>query len=82
MSIALVCKNEPIINFDGTSGYIVAEVFETQPWEPAPDHEFIDCGNLSIVADEWYFDTAQNTFVKKPIPPAPKQPEVVGATTL
>jgi hypothetical protein len=82
MAIALVCKNEPVNNFDGTSGYRVAEIFETQPWEASPDHEFVDCGNLSVVVDEWYFDTTLNTFAKKPIPPAPKQPASSGVTTL
>ena len=72
MSIALIAKNELVHNFDGTSGYRVAEIFEIQPWEPAPENEFIQC-DASVIADEYYFDTASNTIKVKPIPPVTVQ---------
>jgi hypothetical protein len=81
MTVALVCKNEPIINFDGTSGYRVAEVFQSQPWEPAEDHMFVDCGTQNVNADEWYYDTSTNSLTTKPIKPIEIKPQPTTSNT-
>ena len=56
MKYTLVCKNEP-----REQGYRAADVYDTIPWEPAPDHMWIECDD-DFVADSKWFDPADNTF--------------------
>ena len=60
MKYALVCPNEPL-----TNGYRVAEVQDTQLWNPAEPTYWIECDD-NVVADEWYFDTATQTITQVP----------------
>ena len=70
MKKALISSNEPVINFDGTTGYRVAEV-ETQTFEVNPALFWVDCDD-ACVADEWYYNTATKTCEPKPIQPTLK----------
>ncbi len=63
MKYILVCKNEP-----REQGYRAADVYDTIPWEPAPDHMWIECPD-DFVADSKWFDPADNTFKDFPPPP-------------
>jgi hypothetical protein len=58
MKIALIAKNDPL-----KTGYRVAEIFDTQPWEPAPDHIFVECDD-TITAEAFWFDPETNSFVE------------------
>lgn len=69
MKKALISPNEPVINFDGTTGYRVAEV-TTNEFEVAPPLFWTDCDD-SCVADLWYYNTEINECVPKPIEPDP-----------
>jgi hypothetical protein len=80
MKYALVCKNEP-----REQGYRVAEIADTKLWEPAPDHEWIECAD-DLVADAKWFDPSDNTYKDFP-PPAPMvaadgQPTTTGTQTI
>ena len=85
MKYALVCKNEPREN-----GYRVAEIVDAIPYEPAPDHMWIECAD-DLVADAKWFDPANNTFNDFPLPPPPvvnvdlksaDQPTTTGTQTI
>ena len=84
MKYALVCKNEPREN-----GYRVAEIVDAIPYEPAPDHMWVECAD-DLVADAKWFDPANNTFNDFPLPPPvvnvdPKsvdQPTTTGTQTI
>lgn len=65
MKKALISPNEPIVNFDGTSGYRVAEVI-TQEFEVAAPLFWTDCPD-DCVADVWYYDTSVNECLIKPV---------------
>jgi hypothetical protein len=65
MKNALISTHEPVVNFDGTSGYRVAEV-AAQTFEVAPTLFWVDCDDACI-ADQWYYDTETNTCKEKPI---------------
>jgi len=62
MKYALVCKNEP-----REQGYRVAEIVNAIPFEPAPDHQWIECAD-DLLADAKWFDPNDNTFKDFPIP--------------
>ena len=64
---ALICPNEPVTNFDETSGYRIAEVSAISS-EVAEPLYWLDCDD-TVVADRYYFDTASNSILMKPIAP-------------
>jgi len=82
MKYALVCKNEP-----RETGYRVAEIVDAIPFEPAPDHMWVECAD-DFVADSKWYDPADNTFKDFPIPePIPAvaadgQPTTTGTQTI
>jgi hypothetical protein len=61
MKYALVCKNEP-----REQGYRVAEIVDSIPFEPAPDHMWVECAD-DLLADAKWFDPSDNTY--KDFPP-------------
>lgn len=61
---ALICPNEPVTNFDETSGYRVAQVSAIS-FEVAEPLYWLDCGD-TVVADIYYFDTTSNSIELKP----------------
>ena len=61
MKYALVCKNEP-----REQGYRVAEIVDAIPFEPAPDHMWVECAD-DLKADAKWFDPSDNTFKDFPI---------------
>jgi hypothetical protein len=63
---ALVSPNEPVTNFDGSTGYRVAQV-ENQVFEVGAPLFWIDC-NDSCIANDWYYNTTSNQCVPKPTP--------------
>lgn len=76
MKYALICKNEP-----KELGYRVAEIVDAIPFEPAPDHQWIECPD-DLVADAKWFDPSDNTF-KDFTPTEPlKQPKTIGTQTI
>ena len=82
MKYALVCKNEP-----REQGYRVAEIVDAIPYEPAPDHMWVECAD-NLVADAKWFDPSDNTFKDFPLPPEPiaapieNQPTTTGTQTI
>ncbi len=70
MKKALISSNEPVVNFDGTTGLRVAEV-TTQTFEVNPALFWVDCPD-ECVADLWYYNTTSNTCEPKPIEPIPE----------
>ena len=54
---ALVSPNEPVTNFDGSTGYRVAQV-ENQTFEVGAPLFWIDC-NDACIANDWYLRTLQ-----------------------
>jgi hypothetical protein len=61
----------------------VAEVSETE-FEVAPPLFWVDCAN-DVVADQFYYDSANSNIVKVPDPapmPVETQPDATGAQTL
>lgn len=69
MKKALISPNEHVVNYDGSTGYRVAEVV-TQEFEVALPLFWTNCDD-NCVADEWFFNTANNTCEPKPIQPEP-----------
>jgi len=67
MKNALISPIEPIENFDGTTGYRVAEV-ENEPFEMSQPYFWVECDD-SCVADFWYYNNEINECVPKPIEP-------------
>jgi hypothetical protein len=63
MKYTLVCRNEP-----RETGYRCADVVDTIPFEPAPDHMWVECAD-DFVADSKWFDPSDNTFKEFPPPP-------------
>lgn len=96
MSVALIDPNASVQHIvSWTTALPPAPVFETYPnsarvaevasaeFEVAPPLFWVACDN-TIVADQWYYDTATSTFaqvVNEPMPVQP-QPVVDGAQTL
>lgn len=74
MKYALVCKNEP-----REQGYRVAEIVDAIPFEPAPDHMWVECAD-DLVADAKWYDLADNTFKDFP-PPTPIDPATLDQPT-
>ncbi len=71
MKKALISPQEQVNNFDGTSGYRVAQVEDTENiFDVAGELHWIDCAD-DVVADQFYFDTVQNLILEKPVPPPP-----------
>jgi len=71
MKKALISSNELVVNFDGTSGYRVAEV-TTQTFEVNPALFWVDCPD-DCVQDLWYYNTEIKECVPKPIEPEPPE---------
>lgn len=63
MKYTLVCKNEP-----REQGYRCADVVDSIPYEPAPEHMWVECAD-DFVADSKWFDPSDNTFKDFPPPP-------------
>ena len=82
MKYTLVCRNEP-----REQGYRCADVVDIIPFEPAPDHMWVECAD-DFVADSKWFDPANNTFKDFPPPPPPEpipvdgQPTTTGTQTI
>jgi hypothetical protein len=82
MKYALVCKNEP-----REQGYRVAEIVDSIPFEPAPDHMWVECAD-DLVADAKWYDPTDNTYKDFPPPPvaqasvAENQPTTTGTQTI
>jgi hypothetical protein len=83
MKYALVCKNEPT-----ETGYRVAEIVDAIPYEPAPDHMWVECAD-DLLADTKWFDPIDNTFKDFPPPPpiqtsqaSADQPTTTGTQTI
>jgi hypothetical protein len=62
MKYTLVCKNEP-----REQGYRCADVVDAIPFEPAPDHMWVECPD-DFVSDSKWFDPSDNTFKDFPPP--------------
>lgn len=71
MKKALISPNEPVVNFDGTTGYRCAEVV-TQTFEVASPLFWVDCDD-ACVSDQWYYNTEIKECVPKPIEPEPTE---------
>ena len=78
MKKALISSNELVVNFDGTTGYRVAEV-ENTTFEVAPSLCWVDCDD-ACVADIWYYYTEIKEGVPKPIEPEPLEPDLPDTT--
>jgi hypothetical protein len=83
MKYALVCKNEP-----REQGYRVAEIVDLIPFEPAPEHMWVECSD-DLVADAKWFDPSDNTYKDFPPSPVPvnlqasaDQPTTTGTQTI
>ena len=82
MKYVLVCKNEP-----REQGYRCADVYDTIPWEAAPDHMWVECAD-DLVADSKWFDPKDNTFKDFPAPiiiekiVKEDQPTTIGTQTI
>jgi len=77
MAYALVDPSTPVIKTPAQKGppyvppvyyFNSARVAQTEPdqsytFPVAPPLEWIECSN-SVVADEWYYDTATNEFIQ------------------
>jgi len=79
MKYALVCKNEP-----REQGYRVAEIVDAILFEPAPEHQWIECPD-DLKSDAKWFDPSDNTF--KDFPPpitqvSKDQPTTSGTQTI
>jgi hypothetical protein len=85
MKKALISTIEPINNYDGTSGFRVAQVEPIGSEFPvASDLYWTDCAD-DVVADFFYFDTASQTILPVPVQPikaATNQPVTSGTTIL
>jgi hypothetical protein len=63
MKYTLVCKNEP-----RETGYRCADVVDVIPYEPAPEHMWVECSD-DFKADSKWYDPSDNTFKEFPPPP-------------
>jgi hypothetical protein len=72
MKYALVCPNEPVVVNNPTthesiaSGYRIAEVQDTQLWNPAEPTYWLECAD-TVGADTWYFDTTTQAITQIPV---------------
>jgi hypothetical protein len=63
---ALICPNEPV-----TNGYRIAQVEPTENiFGVAEPLYWLDCSD-EVVADNWYYDTTDNTIKEVPRVPRP-----------
>jgi hypothetical protein len=67
---ALISPNEPVVNYDGSTGYRVAEVV-TQEFEVASPLFWTECPE-DCVQDVWYYNTTTDTCEPKPVEPIPE----------
>jgi hypothetical protein len=72
MKKALISPNEPVVNFDDTTGYRCAEVV-AQTFEVALPLFWVDCDD-ACVSDQWYYNTKIKECVPKPIESVPPEP--------
>jgi hypothetical protein len=70
---ALISSQEAVTNYDGTTGYRVADVHETG-FEVAEPLFWVDCAD-DVLADQFYYDPSDSTI--KLVPERP-MPETVG----
>jgi len=71
MKKALISPQEQVNNFDGTTGYRVAQVEEAENiFDVAGELHWVDCAD-DVVADQFYFDTTANAILEKPVLPPP-----------
>jgi hypothetical protein len=71
MKKALISPQEQVNNFDGTTGYRVAQVEPAENiFDVAGELHWVDCAD-DVVADQFYFDTTANTILEKPVPTPP-----------
>ena len=68
---ALISSQEAVTNYDGTTGYRVAEVHETG-FEVAEPLFWVDCAD-DVVADQFYYDPSDSTIKLVPIRPRPQE---------
>lgn len=86
MKKALISKLESIHNFDGTSGFRVAQVENaSNTFDVAEDLYWVDCDD-NVEADYYYYDTTSNSILIKPVQETKQasanQPQTSGTTTL
>ena len=65
MKKALISPIEPVENFDGTTGYRVADVLLNE-FEVSTPYFWVDCDNACVV-DDWYYNNEVNECLPKPI---------------
>jgi hypothetical protein len=69
MKKALISPQEQVNNFDGTTGYRVAQVEEAENiFDVAGELHWVDCAD-DVVADQFYFDTTANAILERPVQP-------------
>jgi len=74
MKKALISTIEAITNFDGSTGFRIAQVEnENNIFEVAEGLYWIDC-NDDVVADLYYFDTSENVILPTPSKPQSNDP--------
>lgn len=66
---ALISLQEAVTNFDGTTGYRVAQINETG-FEVAEPLFWVDCAE-DVVADQFYYDPQDSTIKAVPVRPTP-----------
>ena len=64
---ALISSQEAVTNFDGTTGYRVAQINETG-FEVAEPLFWVDCAD-DVVADQFYYDPQDSTIKAVPVRP-------------
>jgi len=66
MKKALISTIEAITNFDGSTGFRIAQVEnENNIFEVAEGLYWIDCDD-NVIADLWYFDTDKQVILAVP----------------
>jgi len=64
---ALISSEEAVTNFDGTTGYRVADVHETG-FDVAPALFWVDCAD-DVIADQFYYDPLDSAIKAVPVRP-------------
>lgn len=82
---ALICKLQSVENFDGTSGFVVAQIIDdNELFDVAEDLYWMDCENLSK-NNVYYLDNETKLIKEIPIDPnwkENKQPKQIGTQTI
>jgi len=78
MKKALVHLKENLNNLDGSKGFRICQISDTE-FEVHSDFEWHDVAD-NVVADQWYWDGTQALEV--PIPPPKMQPKTTGTVEL